>query len=114
MLRKDRRIIRSQFWMMRNTAPQKSGSKDFSKALDTIKEQATTITDNLNSYDWVGTEGTVLRYLRRVKTTQQADGNLDIESECMKALVYPAESGDGVYEEYFYWGREVILCIYLV
>ena len=38
----------------------KSGSKDFSKALDTIKEQATTITDNLNSYDWVGTEGTVL------------------------------------------------------
>ena len=31
----------------------KSGSKDFSKALDTIKEQATTITDNLNSYDWL-------------------------------------------------------------
>lgn len=85
----------------------KSGSKDFSKALDTIKEQATTITDNLNSYDWVGTEGTVLRYLRRVKTTQQADGNLDIESECMKALVYPAESGDGVYEEYFYWGEKL-------
>ena len=75
--------------------------------LDTIKEQATTITDNLNSYDWVGTEGTVLRYLRRVKTTQQADGNLDIESECMKALVYPAESGDGVYEEYFYWGEKL-------
>ena len=72
-----------------------------------IKEQATTITDNLNSYDWVGTEGTVLRYLRRVKTTQQADGNLDIESECMKALVYPAESGDGVYEEYFYWGEKL-------
>ena len=85
----------------------KSGSKDFSKALDTIKEQATTITNNLNSYDWVGTEGTVLRYLRRVKTTQQADGNLDIESECMKALVYPAESGDGVYEEYFYWGEKL-------
>ena len=85
----------------------KSGSKDFSKALDMIKEQATTITDNLNSYDWVGTEGTVLRYLRRVKTTQQADGNLDIESECMKALVYPAESGDGVYEEYFYWGEKL-------
>ena len=85
----------------------KSDSKDFSKTLDTIKEQATTITDNLNSYDWVGTEGTVLRYLRRVKTTQQADGNLDIESECMKALVYPAESGDGVYEEYFYWGEKL-------
>ena len=85
----------------------KSDSKDFSKALDTIKEQATTITDNLNSYDWVGTEGTVLRYLKRVKTTQRADGNLDIESECMKALIYPAESGDGVYEEYFYWGEKL-------
>ena len=85
----------------------KSDSKDFTAALDTIKEQATTITDNLDSYDWVGTEGTVLRYLKRVKTTQQADGNLDIESECMKALVYPAESEDGKYEEYFYWGEKL-------
>ena len=85
----------------------KSDSKDFAAALDAIKEQATTITDNLDSYDWVGTEGTVLRYLKRVKTTQEADGNLDIESECMKALVYPAESGDGVYEEYFYWGEKL-------
>lgn len=85
----------------------KSDSKDFATSLDTIKEQATTITDNLDSYDWVGTEGTVLRYLKRVKTTQQADGNLDIESECMKALVYPAESGDGKYEEYFYWGEKL-------
>ena len=85
----------------------KSGSKDFTQALDTIKEQATTITNNLDSYDWVGTEGTVLRYLKRVKTTQQADGNLDIESECMKALVYPAESEDKVYEEYFYWGEKL-------
>ena len=85
----------------------KSDSKDFTQALDTIKEQATTITNNLDSYDWVGTEGTVLRYLRRVNTTQQADGNLDIESECMKALVYPAESEDKVYEEYFYWGEKL-------
>ncbi len=85
----------------------KSESKDFSQALDAIKEQATTISNNLDSYDWVGTEGTVLRYLRRVKTTQQADGNLDIESECMKALVYPAESEDKVYEEYFYWGEKL-------
>ena len=85
----------------------KSDSKDFTQALDTIKEQATTITNNLDSYDWVGTEGTVLRYLKRVKTTQQADGNLDIESECMKALVYPAESEDKVYEEYFYWGEKL-------
>ncbi len=84
-----------------------SGSKDFSEALEVIKEHATTITDNLDTYDWVGTEGTVLRYLRRVKTTQQKNGNLDIESECMKALIYPAESGEGKYEEYFYWNEKL-------
>lgn len=84
-----------------------SESKDFSEALETIKKQATTITDDLDSYDWVGTEGTVLRYLQRVRTTQMEDGNLEIESECMKALIYPQESEDGVYEEYFYWDEEL-------
>ncbi len=84
-----------------------SGSKDFSEALEVIKEHATTITDNLDTYDWVGTEKTVLRYLRRVKTTQQKNGNLDIESECMKTLIYPAESGEGKYEEYFYWNEKL-------
>lgn len=84
-----------------------SGSKDFSEALEVIKEHATTITDNLDTYDWVGTEETVLRYLRRVKTTQQKNGNLDIESECMKTLIYPAESGEGKYEEYFYWNEKL-------
>lgn len=45
----------------------------------------------------------MLRYLKRVKTVENADGNLDIESQCMKALIYPAESGENKYEEYFYW-----------
>ena len=85
----------------------KSESKDFSQALDAIKEQATTITNNLDSYDWVGTEGTVLRYLRRVKSSRRADGGVDGVGECMKALVYPAESEDKVYEEYFYWGEKL-------
>lgn len=84
-----------------------SESKDFSDALETIKEQATTISDKLDSYDWVGTEGTVLRYLDRIRTIQLDDGNLEVESECMKALVYPQESGDSVYEEYFYWDEEL-------
>lgn len=82
-------------------------SKSFNTALATIKDQATTITDNLNSYDWVGSEGTVLRYLRRISTTQNKDGNVGIESECMKALVYPAQSAEGKYEEYFYWGEKL-------
>lgn len=84
-----------------------NNSKSFNTALATIKDQATTITDNLNSYDWVGSEGTVLRYLRRISTTQNDDGDVGIESECMKALVYPAQSAEGKYEEYFYWGEKL-------
>ena len=84
-----------------------NNSKSFNTALATIKDQATTITDNLNSYDWVGSEGTVLRYLRRISTTQNKDGDVEIESECMKALVYPAQSAEGKYEEYFYWGEKL-------
>lgn len=82
-------------------------SKSLNTALATIKDQATTITDNLNSYDWVGSEGTVLRYLRRISTTQNDDGDVEIESECMKALVYPTQSAEGKYEEYFYWGEKL-------
>ena len=84
-----------------------NNSKSFNTALATIKDQATTITDNLNSYDWVGSEGTVFRYLRRISTTQNDDGDVEIESECMKALVYPAQSAEGKYEEYFYWGEKL-------
>ena len=84
-----------------------NNSKSLNTALATIKDQATTITDNLNSYDWVGSEGTELRYLRRISTTQNKDGNLEIERECMKALVYPSQSAEGKYEEYFYWGEKL-------
>ena len=85
----------------------KGDSKDFTTAIENIKDRATTITDDLDSYDWVGSEGTVIRYLKRVKTVENADGNLDIESQCMKALIYPAESGEKKYEEYFYWDEKL-------
>ena len=85
----------------------KGDSKDFTTAIENIKDRATTITDDLDSYDWVGSEGTVLRYLKRVKKVENADGNLDIESQCMKALIYPAESGENKYEEYFYWDEKL-------
>ena len=49
----------------------------------------------------------MLRYLKRVKTVENADGNLDIESQCMKTLIYPAESGEKKYEEYFYWDEKL-------
>ena len=85
----------------------KGDSKDFTTAIENIKDRATTITDDLDSYDWVGSEGTVLRYLKRVKTVENSDGNLDIESQCMTALIYPAESGEKKYEEYFYWDEKL-------
>ena len=85
----------------------KGDSNDFTTAIENIKDLATTITDDMYSYDWVGSEGTVLRYLKRVKTVENADGNLDIESQCMKALIYPAESGENKYEEYFYWDEKL-------
>ena len=67
------------------------------KLQDTLKEiskQATEITDNLDHYNWVGSEqeGRICYF--------EADGS---EPDLMKVLVYPQLSEDGYYEEYYYW-----------
>jgi serine/threonine-protein kinase len=67
---------------------------DFSIAIQNIKDHATTITNNLGIYKQIGKKDEIYRYY-------DEDGNL------MKALIYPAESDDGVYEEYFYWDEEL-------
>ncbi len=67
---------------------------EFSVSVQNIKEQATTIVDNLNTYTEKGTEGKSLFYY-------------DAEGTLMKALVYPAESEDGIYEEYYYWDEKL-------
>lgn len=67
---------------------------EFSVSVQNIKEQATTIVDNLNSYTVKGTEGDQLFYY-------DGDGAL------MKALVYPAASADGIYEEYYFWNEKL-------
>lgn len=67
------------------------------KLQDTLKEiskQATEITENLDHYNWVGSEqeGRICYF--------EADGS---NSDLMKVLIYPQLSEDGYYEEYYYW-----------
>ncbi len=64
---------------------------DFSTALQTIREQASYIVEELPDCEEVGKEGEELRYYER-------------ENKLVKALIYPAASGTGMYEEYYYWG----------
>lgn len=74
-----------------------NSQEDFAAQIETIKDRATTIVDNLNAgqYDWIGEEGDRIRYY-----------NHD-NGEYMKVLVYPARSDEKVYEEYYYWGEEL-------
>ena len=70
-------------------------SDDLQAAIKEIQKRATTIVDNLETYDWIGEEGDRLRYF-----------NHD-NGEYMKVLVYPARSEDNVYEEYYYWDEKL-------
>ena len=67
--------------------------------LETIQEQVTEISDNLNNYSWIGSEeeGKIC-YLK-----QDSDGSWQLR----KVLIYPSLSEDGCYEEYYYWDDEM-------
>ena len=71
-----------------------STDKSFNQAMETIREHATTIEEALDSYKREGTEGERLRFYNP-------------SGEIAKVLVYPDQSADGVYEEYFYWGEQM-------
>ena len=71
-----------------------STDKSFTQAMETIREHATTIEEALDSYKREGTEGERLRFYNP-------------SGEVAKVLVYPDQSADGVYEEYFYWGEQM-------
>lgn len=71
-----------------------STDKSFTQAMETIREHATTIEEALDSYKREGTEGERLRFYNP-------------SGEVAKVLVYPDQSSDGVYEEYFYWGEQM-------
>ena len=76
-------------------------SAENKKLQDTLKKiasQATDITENLNNYNWIGSEQEGrISYLK----TEGA------ETELMKVLIYPKLSEDGYYEEYYYWEGEL-------
>ncbi len=71
-----------------------SSDDSFTQAMETIQEHATTIANALDSYKREGTEGECLRFYNSA-------------GEIAKVLVYPDQSADGVYEEYFYWGEQM-------
>lgn len=70
-------------------------NQQLQEKLETIQEHATEITDNLNSYNWIGSE------------KEGKISYLDQEGQVMKVLVYPDLSQDGYYEEYYYWNGEL-------
>lgn len=76
-------------------------SAENKKLQDTLKKiasQATDITENLNNYNWIGSEQEGrISYLKTEGT----------ETELMKVLIYPKLSEDGYYEEYYYWEGEL-------
>ena len=76
-------------------------SAENKKLHDTLKKfasQATDITENLNNYNWIGSEQEGrISYLKTEGT----------ETELMKVLIYPKLSEDGYYEEYYYWEGEL-------
>ncbi|MDO4519296.1 MAG: serine/threonine-protein kinase [Eubacteriales bacterium] len=67
---------------------------DFSESIQQVKDHATEIVNNLQSYRRVGKEEEQFLYY-------------DENNNLMKALVYPEYSEDGVYEEYYYWNNEL-------
>lgn len=70
-------------------------SQELLAALEDISGYATEISNNLENYNWIGSE---------------EDGKisyLDGEGRVMKVLVYPARSAEGYYEEYYYWDEEL-------
>lgn len=68
----------------------KDTEEDFATSIEVIKDRATAIVEEMDSYQLEGREEQRLRYYNK-------------EGEIMKVLVYPSWSEDGVYEEYYYW-----------
>lgn len=70
-------------------------NQQLQETLESIQEHATEITENLNNYNWIGSE------------QEGKISYLDQTGQVMKVLVYPSLSPDGYYEEYYYWNGEL-------
>ncbi len=72
-----------------------SEKEGLAEDLSLIREHATTIVNELDTYNWIGTE-------REGKITY-----LDTNGKVKKILIFPAVSEDGVYEEYYFWDEKL-------
>ncbi|MDO4308171.1 MAG: protein kinase [Eubacteriales bacterium] len=72
-----------------------SEKEGLAEALSVIRDHATTIVNDLDTYNWIGTE------------KQGKIGYLDTVGKVKKVLIFPNLSEDGVYEEYYYWDDEL-------
>lgn len=71
-------------------------SKELAEALEEINDHTSEIAQNLNQYNWIGSEDEgKISYLNQ-------DGAV------RKVLVYPKVSAEGYYEEYYYWDDKLI------
>jgi serine/threonine-protein kinase len=79
-------------WVMRKDKKTKTSydSQQLAYELKRIQERATTISEELNGYNWVEDPQKRIQYF-------------DSSWQLMKVLVYPEASDEGVYEEYYYW-----------
>lgn len=78
-----------------STAQESGANPELASDLELIAKHATEIVDNLNNYNWIGSE------------TEGKISYLDDEGQVMKVLVYPELSAEGYYEEYYYWDEEL-------
>lgn len=72
-----------------------SEKEGLAKDLSVIRERISTIVSELDTYNWIGTE---------------SDGKisyLDTYGNLRKIEVFPKLSDDGVYEEYYYWEKQL-------
>ena len=71
--------------------PAEESSQDFASSIELISARATEIVNELPADTVKGSKGKVLKYYND-------------EGELRKVLVYPDESAENLYEEYYYWG----------
>ena len=80
----------------RSDVPAEDTGQDFASSIELISERAAEIVNELPADTVKGTRGKVLKYYND-------------KDELRKVLVYPDESAEHLYEEYYYWNGSLFL-----
>ena len=81
--------------MLDSDMADESEKEGLAEDLTVIRERASEIVNELDTYHWIGTE---------------KDGRityLNTVGELRKILIYPNSSKDGLYEEYYFWDDQL-------